>query len=195
MKKCTAKINNWLVAKQSSEKFPKFSVRLNRYWFIFVKIYICGQICFSADPFMQQYFESPPSSEFADCHLRRVTDWLCVRTSCNHTSKILNYPLNSWGTAIITRNTVILRGKPKAETIFYPKSALNKDKKQNYEIGSCFKKFSLFPLNPSPLISPLLPFYLPLSPSAASCTSACFISETINDGLCVRCRRWHWTSS
>lgn len=36
---------------------------------------------------------------------------------------------------------------------------------------------------------------LPLALSFASCTSACFISETINDGLCVQCERWHWGGS
>lgn len=88
-------------------------------------------------------------------------------------------------------------------TIFPPKSALSRkiDERQNDEIGSYFKWFAVFYIRPSNiplLLSPCVyPFISPsllLSPFA-SCTFVCFISETINDGLCVRCKRWHWGRS
>lgn len=89
-------------------------------------------------------------------------------------------------------------------TVFHPKTALERERWKtkwwNWELFQMICPFLYRALSrPSPLIFPCLPFYLPLSPSLtlsfASCTSVCFISETINGGLCVRCKGWHWGRS
>ncbi len=40
------------------------------------------------------FLHPSPKSDTAVRHLQKVTVWLFIRTSCNHTSKILNYPFN-----------------------------------------------------------------------------------------------------
>ncbi len=76
-------------------KNPKFSIRLNRYWFFSMSIYICGYKLFFCWPLLQQYFDfSLLLLKVAPLIPIRRLDWLCIRTSYNHTSKILKCPFN-----------------------------------------------------------------------------------------------------
>lgn len=111
--------------------------------------------------------------------------------------------INSWGTVIITHNTVVMKWQP---AVLYKDN--NSSKKCTWERKMKDKMMKLgaisndLPLSISvPHISLLLsprvcPFISPsLAVAFASCTSACFIAETITDGLCVRCKGWHWGRS
>lgn len=98
---------------------------------------------------------------------------------------------------VITHNTVVLNWQPKAcaaqGQYFITKVHLReKDERHNDEIGSHFKWFAVSELSPShiPLllsrhVSPFISLSLLLSLSLLALLSV-FISETINDGLCVR---------
>lgn len=107
---------------------------------------------------------------------------------------------------VITHNTVCLemraKGVCRRRTVFIPKLHLReKDERRNDENGSDFKWFAISyfspPPHPFPLISPCLLFYLSLTSPPFRLLHSCLLlsRETINSGLCVPCKRWHWGRS
>lgn len=86
--------------------------------------------------------------------------------------------------------------------IFHPKSALEWErwKTKWWKLGTISDDLPFSISGPLTSLSCYLPTtstLLSALPPARSprCTCVGSISETINDGLCVRCKRWHWGRS